>query len=613
MTIEQIVESLIEAKEAYYSGDPIMSDAHFDALEDKLRELDPSNEYFDLVGAPERGAKIKHQFRMRSMQKCNTFEHIQKWYERCRYLSTERMVIQYKLDGLSGTAKFKNGKLQYLATRGNGLEGSDITRHAKALRLSSLIDKREFEIRGELIALRSSDLAENNPDSPLRNVVSGIINRKESEAELKDVLFVPYDVVGIDFRNEKEKTDFLIDNGYNGLMSYEVNIIDELNRAYEDIGKKVRPTLDFEIDGLVIKPFNCELHRKLEDGNEHHPIWATAWKFPAEGQWTTLREIQYETSRLRRLVPVAVVDPIVIGGSTITRCTLNNYKQVVDQKIRIGDELYIEKANDIIPKLIRKRSTPNSQAGSTLLPICKCGSTTLKNIGVHLVCQNNYCSERIVEEITFWVKQIGIENFSGSTVKTLFLEGKLKSISDLYKLTRNSLQGLPGIGESKIANILSELQRTKTMTEQEFLSKLGIPSVGLKAIKKLGIESVKDFREFNDPTYVIGQQIIAWKSDKGNMELLDKLIAVLDLKAELKSKQVSQGIRVCATGKAPMKRDELIALMEASGKYSWIDSVGKETQLLVTDDPGGDSSKLQKARKLGIQVITYDDFLKELK
>lgn len=606
--MQTIVKSLIEAKEAYYDGEPIMTDAEFDALEDKLRSLNPDHEYFKVVGSVQKG-KVKHDIRMRSMQKCNTVDHVLKWYERNKYSDHTVMVGELKFDGLSGTLKYVEGKLKYVATRGDGSQGQDITRHAKSITgIQNKLEMAEtLEVRGEFIIPIRSKL--NTSESPLRSLVAGAINRKESGSDLEEVVFVAYDIVGTYFSNEAQKEKFLLKNGFVYHKYEYLHGFDDVKNWY-NLVMETRSDLKFEIDGIILKPFNCETQNNLEDGNEHHPVWATAWKFPAEGQWSVLRSVEYETSRLGKLVPVAVIDPILIGGSRITRCTLNNQKQIESQDIQIGDRVYIERANDVIPKLIRKENGESRSKIET--PDCKCGSKVSPKLqGVHLVCTNPNCSERIIGEITFWVKQIGVENFSGSTVRTLFDEGKLKSISDLYELNPTSLQGISGIGESKIKNILSEIQRTKSMGTQEFLSKLGIPSVGLKALEKLQIKSVEAFLKFNDLSYAIGNQIVEWKRDQGNLDLIDRLLKVLDLKSS-ESVQKS-GLKVCATGKAPMKRDELIKLMESSGKYRWIDSVGKDTNLLVTDDPQGDSSKLQKARKLGIEIKTYDEFIKEIK
>lgn len=609
---QEITKKLIFAKTSYYNESvPDMTDSEFDALEDELRELNPDSEYFTLVGAPppERGKKVNHTIPMRSMQKANRWEDIEKWMEKVG--NPSRYIMQLKLDGLAGTAKYKNGVLQYLATRGDGLIGSDVTRWADKIQgmKKTITCKDELEIRGEFIIPKGSKLAEKASDSPLRSIVFGIINRKEDlEDEVGEVEFVAYDVVGRPFNTEVQKEEWLFNNYQIESISTVIYSITDGIEKFEKI-KNDRDSLPYEIDGRIIRVDDIDLQSKLEDGNEHHPYWAIAWKFENVGQWTTLKEVEWNTSRLGNVIPVAIFEPIQIGGSTITRSTMSNFGFVMLNGIQIGDRLFIEKANEIIPYIVKVERTPDSKPDS-VKPVCKCGSKLSKE-GVHSKCTNPNCPEVQIQRILFWIEQVGIEGFKEATLRTLYEENIVKSHKDLYRLTADMLQGIPGIGESKINTILSEIERTKTMTEQEFIARLGIPSVGLKAVKKLEIYTLEDFFNFKDDKYSIGEEIIKFKSIKGIKEDILDFAGYLNL-TKPQPVESSNKIKVCATGKAPLKREDLISKINSTDKYEWMDSVGKETKILLTDDPEGKSSKLDKARKLGIQIMTYEEFIQKL-
>lgn len=610
MTIEDIKSKLLEAKENYYSGHPIMSDSDFDSLEEQLRNISPKDDYFDVVGSHERGKKIQHSIRMRSMSKCNTQEHVEAWYKRNNYYYYLPILIQEKLDGLSGTLRYKNGKLTYAATRGSGDIGQDVTRHVNLIASipKSISERSDVEIRGEFIAPKVSPLRELYPDSPLRNLVAGIINRKETTPETVYVEFVAYGVERVLFYGEEEKEHFLNDNGFKTVTWGYCKNQEEVFQYYYDMITK-REDFPYELDGLILKPTSCDLQRELEDGNEHHPVWATAWKFPAQSVWTTLRGISYNTSRLGKMIPVAEFDTVVIGGSNISRATLNNQKWIIDKNLQIGDEILVEKANDVIPKIVDNRAATNRTPLSN--PVCGCGQVSNGELnGVHISCSNEDCSERKTNEIVSWIRSIGVENVSLGTVKTLYEEGLVKSIIDLYSLSPDKLKEIRGIGDLKIQNLFEEIERTRSMSELDLLSKLGIESVGEKSLKKLGIDSIDSFLNFSDSTYVVGQKIIEWKSEPRNISFLNELKLILNLSKT--NQEALHGVRVCATGKAPVSRSELVKRINGSGKFVWIDGVGKETQLLVTDDLNSDSSKMTKAKKMGIEIITYEEFFSRM-
>lgn len=599
-----LVEILTEAKSVYYNTEEtILSDEEYDKLEAELRSLNPNSDFFTKVGFKSRyGTTVVHEHRMRSMQKGNTIEDIQKFSGKMP--EVKEWGWEHKIDGISIELEYDSRKLIQASTRGDGKEGQDVTHTINwvpNIPKQILFDQHVI-IRGECILPKNTKI--DTKGKPLRNIASGLVGRKEADADCTELRFISYNVISskIKFLKETDKLSFLLEQGFDVVPGGTVKSLEDLQKVYVEYHTKIRESLPYEIDGLIVLPNDVSVQDKYEDGDEHHPFWAIAYKFPNQSKETELIGIAAEISRLGTWVPVGVFKPVQIGGSTIQNASLNNYENIKKLGIQIGDIVDLQKANDIIPyinKIVKKGNGP--QPIPTHCPSC---GTQLTHEGVHLVCKNHHgCKDQLVGKILYWVKSCDMDGVSDSTVKTLFEAGLVKSIKDLYELKESHLKGLEGFGESRIDNILSQVERTKVMTTAEFISRLGIPSVGKKAVDNLGIKTVQDFESFNDPTYSVGQKIIEWKSNPLNKEIIRDLLGCITIETK------RQGhIKVCATGSAPIPRKELIKFLEDKG-YEWVDSVGKDTQLLLTDDINSSSSKLVKAKKLGIEIKLYSDIL----
>jgi len=245
---------------------------------------------------------------------------------------------------------------------------------------------------------------------------------------------------------------------------------------------------------------------------------------------------------------------------------------------------------------------------TNLLPTeCPCCGTPVVWNGVHLQCPNTKgCREQVIGKIKSWVAALDADFVASATIDLLWDNNLIQSITDLYRLTADDLRKLDGFGDRKAENFVYQLEKSKEMPFSKFAGKLSILNVGVRAIKNLGIKTYDDFVKFNDPRYVIGQNIIAWKKEPGNLDMLRELhdcIKIID-------ETVSNGTKVCATGKAPVVRSEIVKLLESNG-FAWNDGVDKEVKFLITDDVNSTSSKAVKARKLGIPILTYTDFFKQ--
>jgi len=618
MNIKEIVKLLKEAKDAYYNSDTtIISDLEFDELEEKLRSIDPENEYFSIVGAESSSSdKIRHKIPMLSMGKAKTVNDIASWIKRLELKDikdikdNERFIIEPKIDGLSATCCYKNGNLSYIATRGDGEYGQDISHIAEYIKdIPNSIDftKEEIEVRGELYLPRSTEF--DTGGRPLRNNCVGLVNRKENREDLKYVRFAVYQITSLESRiYESERIGLLRENGFNAVEYSLASSIDEIEKFYNLYMDRYRGDWEYETDGLIISIDDRRLFEEIDSRwvLDRHHHYAIALKPPAEFRETVLSDVIWQVSRQGNLIPVALFEPVKIGGASLSRATLNNFENVNRLKIERGDTLVVQRANDVIPFIYENKSsvTRENFSGDVIVKECpSCGSQPVR-AGVHLKCINPECKEQIIQRIIYWVKNCNIENVAEASIRKLFDLGKIKSIKDIYNLTEKDFEGVEGFAEKKIKNFIKEVRDSRKMTQLEFMSRLGIPLVQKKSLMKMGINTVSEFLNFNDATYVIGKNIIEWRSDESNRSLFDELAEVLELTDSI-TKDFKG--KVCMTGKGPGNRNDLIDKLTNMG-YEYSPGVTKDLTILICDDVNGKSSKLDNAKKNGIKLMSYEEF-----
>lgn len=611
MTIQQITEKLLAARSAYYNGEQLMTDADFDELEEKLHLLDPNNEYFSLVGSDlsdDASKKIIHREPMLSMQKAKTIAELQKWMERLSLNSDYGFCVQPKIDGLSATIFYKNGKFEYMATRGDGVTGQDISHLAKSINIPPQITlgTKECEVRGELYLPKNTEF--DTQGKPLRNNCVGLVNRKENLEDQHYIHFAAYQINGLDSINfESEIPSLLRTQNFDTIPVNVCKDSKEIELYYNLYLSKLREEWLFETDGLVINVNERRLFGEIDSRwvLDHHHHYAIALKPPAEARETKLRSISWQVSRQGNVIPVALFEAVSIGGAKIERASLSNAENVRKMDVRIGDTLLIERANDVIPHV--RENISARERGDTrpeLIENCPSCGTRLINSGVHLKCDNRACPETNIQKILFWVRQSDMEQIAEATVRRLYDNGLVSNIHDLYQIKETEIAALEGFAEKKTKSFFKEIEKARTMTAAELISKLGIPLVQKKALKKLNINSIDDFKAFNDSSYIIGQNIINWREIPGNMELLDELELAINISESFSSLKG----KVCMTGTGPKSRKELIKEIESRG-YEFSDTVTSDTIILLSDDIQSTSSKAVKARKLGIKIMVYSDFL----
>lgn len=603
-SIPELTDLLIKAKDAYYNGTPIMSDSEFDKLEEDLKNIDPNNKYFEIVGAPSTGkAKIKHRTPMLSLDKAKTVEDVVKYWNK---ITEKRIdwIAEPKIDGLSATIVYVNGELTYVATRGDGKVGQDITYAAKYI---NSIPKQIghdgiIEVRGELFLPKNTQFP--NPDNkPLRNLASGLINRKSDREDIKYVEFMAYNVIGPVLEYETDKINYLQKLEFNIPDTVHIFSKSGLTSLYEIYLDKLRDKWLYETDGLVIIVDDNKLHEEIDSRYvvSHHHHYAIALKPPSIGKHTTFRDIEWNISRLGNVVPTAIFDSIVIGGSTVTRATLNNAKNVKELKLQKGDWVYIEKANDVIP-FFSENKIENKETDPKLIPEnCPSCNSELEQDGVHLVCKNLDCKEQKIQKIIYWITKSS-DQISDGIVRQLYEARFIEEIEDLYFLKKEDIKNLDKQGERSAEIIIEAINKSRDMTIEQFITNLGILQVGEKAVKKMGIKTFQDFIDFNDETYVIGQNLIKFRD--ANIEMISRLFGIVKI---LSPKITNTKGLVCMTGTGPKSRKELITEIQDKG-YEFTNSITKDVNILICDDISSSSSKIQKARKAGITLITYSEF-----
>jgi DNA ligase (NAD+) len=607
----EIEERLIEAKVKYYEGTPIMDDAPFDLLEDELRSVDPDNSYFSLVGSREQGADIVHKYRMKSMAKGKQPEDVEKWMKNIGIKDPQfSLVLLPKVDGVSATLRYIKGKLVYVASRGDGTTGKDIThiaKHMKDIPLQIDFTQDEIEIRGELYL---SKFGNHGITGPLRNNCTGLINRQTDTSQTHHLRFVAYQVVLGGFKTVKEYLTTLLDNGFNVADAYYVTSIIGIYNTYLDT---LRDKWEYETDGLVAVVNDLGSYRSINalyKDNDHHWFTNFALKPPSVGGETTLIDIEWQMSRQGLMIPVAIFETITIGGVNIQRATANNYLNVCDLDLKKGDIIIIERANDVIPFL---KSNNGGGEGNLIPTVCPhCGSH-LEEVGVHLACLNHECEEQVIQRIIYYVREADIDNVAEGMLRAIYTTGLLKTPADLYRITRNDLLYVDGLGSTKITTFIEGIKKDRVITPVELLARLNIPLVRVKGLTKLGIDTIDTFLSYDDKGTAIGKNVVEWKEKDYNIDLLNDLIATVEIIVEEKDDKVgleSKG-KVCATGSAPMGRKELQKIIAEKG-YEWHSSVTKDLNILLVDDVNGSSSKIVKARKNGTTIMLYEEFLNDM-
>lgn len=627
----------------YVLDDPAVSDAEYDSLYDKLVALEKSTGVV-LPDSPTRrvGGKplskfeqVRHLGRLYSLDKCKTREELGAWMDKLRVAGKmPRVSVEYKFDGLTINLTYRGGELVQAATRGDGVTGEVVTEQVKTIRSVplSIPYKGVLEVQGEGI-MRLSALAEYNSDptvTPLknaRNAAAGAIrNLDPAETAKRRLEVVCYNVNYIEgrrFESGSEMMAFLKEQKFKVSDMYV--LADDQKTVFDTLDKieSVRPSLDFLIDGAVVKADDFSMREEL-GYTEKFPRWAMAFKFAAEEMTTVVRDVIWQVSRTGKLNPLAVLDPVDIGGVTVSRATLNNISEIRRKDIRIGSRVFVRRSNDVIPEITGVAEQPEDAVEIEVPAVCPACGSPVEVRGVFAYCTDSEaCEPALVSRFAHFVCRdaMDIEGLSDKTLELLYSEGKIRDFADLYSLSADDLTDLEGFKDKKIANILAAIAASKHTELKRFLFAIGIPGIGKKAAAQLAdafgtLEAARAAKEeellaLDDFGDVMAKNVIAFWNDPLRAAEVDRLIAAgITFEQKERTEGAFSGKKVVLTGSlARFTRSEAKKLIEERGGEV-ADGVSAKVNLVIAGEAAG--SKLEKAKKLGIEIIDEQKFVEML-
>ena len=645
--MQELVKRLNETAHAYYVlGEPVISDMQWDAMYDELTNLEketetvlPDSPTHRVGGEPLKGfEQHRHITRLWSMDKVQTIDALQDWIRRTEQLAGRGDLpyfVEYKFDGLTLNLTYREGQLVQAATRGNGEVGEAILPQAKTVRAVPLTIPYQglLEVQGECI-MRLSVLEQYNktakePLKNARNAAAGALRNLDpavTAARRLDAFF--YQVGTIEnppYHTQPGMLEFLRKNGF-PVSPYlgEPKNAEELVACIRHI-EEIRNTLDFLIDGVVIKVGDFALRERM-GFTEKFPRWAVAYKFEAEESVTTLRKVTWELGRTGKLTPLAHLEPVDFYGVTVRKATLNNWGDIQRKRVALGAPVWIRRSNDVIPEIMGRVGEPGPGEKPIVKPDhCPACGAPLVERGAHLFCMNRVsCRPQAVARLSHFASRnaMDIEGFSEKTAGQVYDQMNVRDPADLYTLTMEQALSLEGFKEKKAGNLLAALEKSKSCPLDAFLFALGIPNVGRKTARDLAqafgtLEKVEQATEeeltaIQDVGEIVAQSITEFFSFAENKLMIDRLLAagVHPHAAAGPSEGPLTGMTVVVTGALPsLSREEAEELIRQNGGKA-SSSVSKKTTFVLAGEAAG--SKLTKAQALGIPILDEAAFRQKL-
>lgn len=638
----------------YVEDNPQISDTEYDTLYKQLEKLEQEYPEFILDNSPTQRVgdrvldefeKVIHKVPMLSLSNTFSIEDLRDFDSRISKLSSDdsiEYICELKIDGLAISINYENGKLVSAATRGDGMVGENVTENIKTIFSipKTLKTKKSFEVRGEVylpkksFELLNKECEENNEvlfANP-RNAAAGSLRQLDSKITAKRRLsaFI-YSVVGDEnINSQKIALTVAADLGLPVNPNFKLcKTIDEVV-DYIMYWEEHKQDLPYEIDGIVIKVNSYSLQEEI-GSTQKSPRWATAYKFPEEELATKLLDIELSVGRTGIITPVAVLNPINISGSTVSKASLHN-KDIIDElDIHIGDMVVVKKAGEIIPKVVRvveelRLANSKKYVMPNICPSCK-SKTFTKEGDPFTRCLNPDCPEQNIRKIIHFASReaLNIEGLGDKVVATLYEKGIIKHTIDLFSLDRNKLVELERMGDKSVDNLLNAIENSKQSSLDKVIFALGILNVGKKAGKILA-EYYKNLTNFSKATVdellelpdiglITAESIVDYLSNDNNLRFINELIEIgMNPQYEIQNKNtdnIFSGKTIVLTGKlVELTRNEAKEYLERFGAKV-TGSVTSKTDYVIAGEKAG--SKLAKAEQLGIQVLSEDEFIDIMK
>ncbi|MBS1646607.1 MAG: NAD-dependent DNA ligase LigA [Bacteroidetes bacterium] len=666
--IKQLREDINQHNYQYYVLDkPSVSDYEFDMLIEQLLDLEKKHpEFFDATSPSHRvGGQITkefktvaHEYPMLSLSNSYSKEDLQDFDERVRkglginhsdLLNTPvAYVCELKFDGLSISLTYKQGVLVQALTRGDGVQGDDVTNNVKTIRSIPLQLKNDFsdffEIRGEVflshrmfekINKEREEIGEPPLANP-RNAASGTMKMQDSSAVAKRRLdCYLYYMIGKTLPTASHSQNLEKAKTWGFKISPHTKVCYSIQQVFDfiDYWNTERHHLPFDIDGIVIKVNDYAQQQQL-GYTAKSPRWAIAYKFKAEQASTLLENISYQVGRTGAITPVANLKPVSLAGTIVKRASLHNADIIEKLDVRVGDWVFVEKGGEIIPKIIgvdRNKRTAHSAPTQYITHCPECGALLRRqeDEAQHYCINENHCAPQIKGKIEHFVsrKAMNIDSLGAETIEQLYNQNLIRNIADIYELKKEQLLPLERMAEKSIANLLEGIEQSKKIPFERVLYAIGIRHVGettakkiarkIKTIEALMRASQEELLQIDEVGEVIAQSIASFFSVEENKQIISRLIQK-GLQFEISNEQaqessdILQGKTFVISGVfSKHSRDELKDLIEKNGGKNTGSISGKTNYLLAGDNMGPE--KLKKAEKLGVVLLSEDDFLKWIK
>ena len=652
-TIKNLREELNQHNYNYYVLDnPTISDFEFDQKLKQLQDLEAQHpDFFDENSPTQRVGgmvtknfeTIKHEYRMYSLDNSYSIEDLQDWEIRIQKVLGDvplKYTCELKYDGASISISYENGRLVRAVTRGDGFQGDDVTNNIKTIKAVPIHLKSDFpdkfDIRGEIILpfagfeKMNQELIEigETPYSNPRNTASGSLKLQDSAEVAKRPLdCLLYFVIGnnLPFKTQYEGLQKARDWGFKVPSQSKLAI--NLSEVFEYINywDKHRHDLPYETDGVVIKVNNLQ-HQEELGYTAKSPRWAMAYKFKAEQVTTILNSISYQVGRTGAITPVANLEPVQLAGTIVKRASLHNADQIEKLDIRIGDEVFVEKGGEIIPKIIAIANRGNQADPTQYITHCpECQTELVRTEGeANHFCPNFYgCPPQIIGRVQHFItrKAMDIDGLGGETVALLFNAGLVTNYADLYELKKEQIIPLERMAEKSAENLINGIEKSKTIPFERVLYALGIRYVGetvakklakhYKSIDALANASIMDLILVDEIGDKIAQSVVQFFENKENIRIIDRLKNYgVQLKSGVEDILLSEKLKgktfVVSGVFEIYSRDELKKAIEDNGGKVG-SSISSKTDFVIAGDNMG-PSKLEKANQLKIAIISETDF-----